>query len=106
MSERKKMEGAKRASNRAVKHVGQANTHQNSRTYTDPDVWTLPNNPKRWRYVLGLLIKRYNDRHSIKHKRALSNSEWPSYAACGLIRKKFSLPAMRKITVRIVEKRP
>src|ERR1700737_2266464 len=38
------------------------------RTYTQPDLASLPLNPKRWYYVLNLLLQLHNWRHSTKHK--------------------------------------
>ena len=39
-----------------------------SRTYNQPDLNDIPLNPKRWRYVLNLLLDRHNWRHSTKAK--------------------------------------
>jgi len=45
-----------------------SNKRNDQRTYTQPDLASLPLNPKRWRYVLNLLLDLHNWRHSTKHK--------------------------------------
>jgi hypothetical protein len=53
MSERTKAEErqARKRSRRQAPRVQRINAGSHG-TYDDPDVWSLPNNPKRWRYVL------------------------------------------------------
>ena len=54
---------------RRDKHGGtRSNKRDDQRTYTQPDLASLPFNPKRWRYVLNLLLDLHNWRHSTKQK--------------------------------------